>query len=75
MGFDDFMRKAAQVGGSALDYMEEKMEEKAEQMEQYKRRYEGMSTEELVRYYKKRSGLEKAAIRSLLVERGYGSGD
>lgn len=71
MGFDDFMRKAAQVGGSALDYMEEK----AEQMEQYKRRYEGMSTEDLVRYYKKRSGLEKAAIRSLLVERGYGSGD
>lgn len=71
MGFDDFLRKAAQVGGNALDYMEEK----AEQVEQYKRRYEWMSDEELMKYYKKRSGWEKAAIRSLLIERGYGSGD
>lgn len=63
MGFLDILTK---IAGEASGEFQQKME----RIERYKRRYEELDDERLIRKYKRSSGDEKWACASLMKERG-----
>lgn len=66
MGFLDVCK-------SVLEYIQEKNEEFQNEYQRYRDIYDDRDDEALKRYYQSSTGVKKAAIASLLRERGYGN--